>query len=150
MAEREVPRPLRAPPSWRPLMVKGKRMQTTWRLEWTWGEAGAVTLDALQSDTIASIPTPIVPSGNGLDVALGARLAISFPACQRAWPQAPLFEPSPEDESGAMMLLVVKDVNAASGTLTLNAGTLDSNPNFLANPAAGSRGRLTLILENLT
>ncbi len=89
-------------------MVKGKRMQTTWRLEWTWGEAGAVTLDALQSDTIASIPTPIVPSGN------------------------------------------VKDVNAASGTLTLNAGTLDSNPNFLANPAAGSRGRLTLILENLT
>jgi hypothetical protein len=126
-------------------------MQTTWRLEWTWNSDGTVTLDTAQSDTSASVTTPVEAVGNGLDIALGSRIAVQFPACNRAWLSSqPAFEPPGPLTEQEMRFVVARTINAASGTLTVECGSVATNPTLNVNPAEGSRARLTLFLENLT
>jgi hypothetical protein len=136
----------RVPPSWRPLISKGKRVSEAWRLEWTWNGDGTVALDAVQSDQTPSIPVPVESVGPGLDVALGARVAVRFPPSNRVWVPPPLFEPSPSGFE--MRQPIIRDVDAGAGTLTVEFGSVESAPTLLVNPDAGARCRLTLILEN--
>ncbi len=133
-------------PRWATLFARGSKMQTVWRLEWTWNADGTVTLDSGQSDVMASVTTPVVASGNGLDVAIGARLTVSFPPCQRVWAHQPMFEPPVGSD---MKLAIVRSVNPTTGTLTVDVGTVDSSHGQLSNPAENSRCRLNLVLENL-
>lgn len=142
-------RAIRIPIGWRALISKGSKMQTTWRLEWTWNADGSVTLDALQSDTLASVPVPVESVGNGLDVALGARILVRFPTCSRAWlPAQPAFEtPTTDDEQKWPMARLI---DPSAGTMFVDFGSPDSNPLRITNPVEGSRARLTLFLENMT
>lgn len=125
-------------------------MNTVWRIEWTWGPNGeTVALDDAQSDTIAASPTTVTPAGNGLDIAVAARLVVTFPPCARVWVlSTPSFEP-PDDVS-PLFLPLLRQVNAASGTMGVDMALVDGFLVLDTNPPEGSRCRVTLELEDIT
>ncbi len=117
-----------------PLRGSGKD-QTIWKLEWTFGASGAVTLDTDQSDQDPSIATPIADGGSGI-------VSVVFPKCSRAWVMHRSIE-APTVGTGDQ-LAEVYDLNATAGTATFN---VLSDALALEEATENARARLILLLE---
>lgn len=109
-------------------------------IEWTYTDAsGAVLYDADNSDadTLArkGIATPVADGGTGLT-------NISFPPCDRVRVLHEDLEPPVNGTSEKQVR--VHDLNAAAGTAVF---VMCTAPSTLADPASGSRGRVTLLCE---
>lgn len=109
-------------------------------IEWTYTDgSGAVLFDGDNSDKDTlfrkGITTPVVDGGTGLT-------NISFPPCSKVRVLYEGLEPPVNGTSEKQVRC--GDLNAAAGT---GVFVICTAPSTLADPASGSRGRLTLALE---
>lgn len=119
-----------------PLKGSGKD-QTVWKLEWTFGASGAVTLDAAQSDQHPDIATPVADENTGI-------VALTIPKCERFWILSKNLEPAGETTGTEYRFHEVTDKSASAGTCKVRF----FNTTFAAaDPTSGSRYQLTLLLE---
>jgi hypothetical protein len=117
--------------------------QSVWKLEWTFGAAGAVTLDAAQSDRDSRVATPVADGGTGL-------VNVSFPKSKRAWPLLADLEPATADvgDGTDYRKVTVTALNAPAGTCVLTLCPIEGADSSPADPETGARGRLYLLLEH--
>lgn len=113
-----------------------------YRLEWTYGTGGAVTLDATQSDVDERVVSPVVDSGTeGLT-------NIFFPKCDRVWVLHASVEPATADlgDGTDYVMPVLTAISATAGTAVLRLVDVEGTGD-LNDPVTGARGRLVLLLE---
>lgn len=121
-------------------LLKGSgKDQTIWKLEWTFGSSGAVTLDSTQSDEDPSIATPVADGGTGI-------VNVVFPKCSRFWILSKNLEPDGETTGSEYRVHEVTDKSATAGTCNVRFFDLDGTPTAV-DPTSGSRYQLTLLLE---
>jgi hypothetical protein len=110
---------------------------TVWKLEWTFGSSGAVTLDSTQSDEDPSIATPLTDEDTGI-------VSLRFPKCSRFWVLSKNLEPAGETTGTEYRFHEVTDKSASAGTAKVRF----FNTTFAAaDPTSGSRYQLILLLE---
>lgn len=124
-----------------PLRGSGKDL-TVWKLEWTYTDtAGAVALDTAQSDQHPAVLTPVAKAATG-------RTTVTFPKCRRAWLLGvPAVEPVTVATAANNVRAVPVSISPGGGTMEVrfvasNGGSAPIDP-----PEAGTRVRLTLLLE---
>lgn len=125
-----------------PVRGSGKD-QSIWKLEWTYGASGAVTLDADQSDQHPDIPatTAVVDTNTWITT-------VTVPKSTRMWLLANGLEPAGETTGTEYRIHEVTNFDAAAGTCVVRFFDVlgDATP-AAEDPTSGSRYRLTLLLE---
>lgn len=115
---------------------------TVWKLEWTYGSGGAVTLDTAQSDRHPDVATPVADSGTeGIT-------NITFLKCDRLWVLHASVEPPTADlgDGTDYVMPVLTAVSASAGTAVFRMVDVEGTGD-LNDPPSGSRARLILLLE---
>lgn len=127
-----------------PVRGSGKD-QSLWKLEWTFGSSGAVTLDTSQSDQHPDIATPVDDGGTGI-------VSVNFPSCDRVWVLHDGIEPAAADlaDPTDYMEHEIVSLDASAGTCQMRVLQREEGGTglALADPQTGARGRLILLLEN--
>ena len=123
-----------------PVRGSGKD-QTIWKLEWTFGASGAVTIDSTQSDEDPDIATPLTDEDTGI-------VAVAFPKCSRFWVLGKNFTPVDPTTGTEYRIHEVTDKSAAAGTCKVRFFDVlgDATP-AAQDPVSGARYQLLLLLE---
>lgn len=124
-----------------PVRSSGKDA-SLWKLEWTYSDtSGTVALDTAQSDQHPNVPVTVVKAATG-------RTTVNFPKCKRAWViGAPAVEPVTIGTAANNVRAVAKSVSATGGTLEIQFVAANGGSAPIDPPEAGTRVRLTLLLE---
>lgn len=123
-----------------PVRASGKDA-SVWKLEWTYSDTGGTpVLDTAQSDQHPNVPVALTDAGTG-------RTGVAFPKSKRAWVLAVHVEPVTIATAANNVRAVPKSVSAVAGTLEVQFVAANGGSAPIDPPEAGTRVRLTLLLE---